>query len=355
VGQRPGAVHPVLDYDLDIRSAPCSTNAVEWLNARYRRPPNSGLSVSGQNTVRSTVPFYGGDFGSERLGIATRRPTVRPVRGGVVPVASAMTAVRRGRVSSFSAGAIAARLGLVARGVIYLLIGWVALMLAAGRSNQEADQRGALQTLAQRPAGAAMLWSLVVGFAAYALWRVSEVIGGARGEGNKIGPRIASGFRGVAYAFLAFTTVSVVRGSKSSQASTQQDATARIMQHPGGRWTVGLVDGVVLVIGVGLAVGGVRRTFAKKLNTTHMSEHTRRKVLALGAIGTTARGIVFALAGGLVIDAARTFDPAKARGLDEALRTLRDQREGAFLLGLTAAGLIIFGVYGLCEARWRRV
>ena len=77
--------------------------------------------------------------------------------------------------------------------------------------------------------------------------------------------------------------------------------------------------------------------------------------MALGVIGTTARGVIFALAGALVIEAAKTFNPAKARGLDEALRTLRNEPYGAALLGLAAVGLIIFGLYGLCEARWRRV
>jgi hypothetical protein len=268
---------------------------------------------------------------------------------------SAKTAIRMERAAASSGGAAVARVGLVARGVIYLLIGWLALMLAAGRSHQEADQRGALQTLASRPAGSAMLWALVIGFSAYALWRFSEVIWGVHGEGKKAAPRVASAFRAVVYAFFALTAVSVLHGSRSSQATSQQDATARIMRHSGGRWAIGLVGGVVLIVGLGLAIGGLRRSFAKKLNTAQMSERTRRTVLMLGAIGTTARGIVFALAGGLVIEAARTFDPGKARGLDEALRTLRDQHYGAALLGLMALGLITFGIYGVCEARWRRV
>ena len=265
------------------------------------------------------------------------------------------TATRVEHATAASGGAVVARVGLVARGVIYLLIGWVALMIAIGHSNQEADQRGALQSLARKPAGSAMLWALAIGFAAYALWRLSEAIRGVHGEGKKTAPRVVSAFRAIAYGFLAFTAVSVLHGSRSSQGTSQQDATARIMQHSGGRWAVGVVGGVVLIVGVGLALVGLRRSFAKKLNTAQMSKRTRRIVLLLGAVGTTARGIVFAVAGGLVIDAARTFDPAKARGLDEALRTLRDQHYGAALLGLTALGLIIFGIYGLCEARWRRV
>ena len=270
-------------------------------------------------------------------------------------MASTKTATQAARPAASSGGTAVARVGLVARGVIYLLIGWVALMLATGRTNQEADQRGALQTLAGQPAGGAMLWALAIGFAAYALWRFSEAIRGVHGEGRKAGPRVTSAFRGFVYAFFALTTLSVLHGSRSSQASSQQDATARVMQHSGGRWAIGILGACVLIVGLGLAIGGLRRTFAKKLNTAQMSERTRHTVLILGAIGTTARGIVFALAGGLVIQAARNYDPAKARGLDEALRTLRDQQYGAALLGLMALGLITFGLYGLCEARWRRV
>src|SRR5665213_343512 len=239
------------------------------------------------------------------------------------------TATRVERAATGSAAASIARAGLVARGVIYLLIGWVALMLALGRSNAEADQRGALKTLAGKPYGSLALWMLVVGFAAYALWRISEAFVGVTGEGSGAGPRAKSAFRGAVF---AVTTVSVLHGSGASQATTQQDATARVMHHSGGRWAVGLVGLVVVIVGLMLILEGLRRSFVKTLRTGEMSNRTRAIVVKLGVIGTTARGIVFALAGGLVIEAAVTFDPAKARGLDEALRTLRDRPYGACLL-----------------------
>jgi hypothetical protein len=100
---------------------------------------------------------------------------------------------------------------------------------------------------------------------------------------------------------------------------------------------------------------GIRRKFLKYLQLSQMSPRTRRLVERLGMIGTAARGAVFALAGVLVIEAAVTYQPAKAGGIDKALLTLRNQPFGEFLLILAALGLIIFGVYGLCEARWRKV
>jgi Domain of Unknown Function (DUF1206) len=248
-----------------------------------------------------------------------------------------------------------ARAGLVARGVIYLLIGWVALMLAMGKSNQEADQRGALQILASKPHGSLLLWLVAAGFAAYALWRLSEAAFGVTGERPGAGPRIKSLARGVIYAFFAVMTVGVIKGSEGSQTQKQQDYTAKIMRHSGGRWAIGIVGAIVLVVGLMLVVEGLQRKFEKLLRTDEMSARTHRVVRMLGTIGTIARGVVFAVAGVLVIDAAKTYNASKSHGLDGALRTLRDRAFGPYLLGAAAIGLMMFGLYGLCEARWRKV
>ncbi len=157
------------------------------------------------------------------------------------------------------------------------------------------------------------------------------------------------------YGSLAVTTFSVINGAKRSQSGQEQDWTAKVMSHPGGRWAVGLAGPVIVVVGVVLVMDGVKRKFVKYLRTDQMSPRTRRVVVRLGVIGTVARGLVFALAGALVIDAAVRYQPSKAGGLDTALKTLRDQPFGVFALIVAALGLIIFGVYGLCEARWRKV
>jgi succinate dehydrogenase/fumarate reductase cytochrome b subunit len=248
-----------------------------------------------------------------------------------------------------------ARAGLAARGIIYILIGWVAILVAVGQSSREADQEGALQLLASKPYGMVSLWLLGIGFACYALWRFSEAAFGVTGEGNGAGPRLKSLFRALVYAGLAYLTFQVISGVQSNEAAKQQDVTASVMHHAGGRWLVGIVGLIVVIAGVALIAQGIRRRFMRYLETSRMSPRTRRVVEWLGVIGTVARGVVFALAGVLVIDAAVTYSPSKAGGVDRALLTLRDQPFGGFLLGLAAAGLIIFGIYGLCEARWRRV
>jgi hypothetical protein len=259
------------------------------------------------------------------------------------------------RAANSPAAHALARAGLAARGIIYILIGWVAILVAVGQSSREADQEGALQLLASKPYGMVSLWLLGIGFACYALWRFSEAAFGVTGEGNGAGPRLKSLFRGLVYAGLAYLTFQVISGVHSNEAAKQQDVTASVMHHAGGRWLVGIVGLIVVIAGVALIAQGIRRRFMRQMQTSRMSPRERRVAEWLGVIGTVARGVVFALAGVLVIDAAVTYSPSKAGGVDNALLTLRDQPFGVFLLGLAAVGLIIFGVYGLCEARWRRV
>jgi Domain of Unknown Function (DUF1206) len=270
---------------------------------------------------------------------------------------ASITGVKQGtrRAADSPAAHLLARAGLTARGVIYILIGWVAILVALGHSSQEADQQGALQMLAGKPYGLVSLWLLGIGFAAYALWRLSEAAFGVTGEPPGAGPRLKSLGRAAIYAGFACLTFAVISGSQRSQTRQQQDLTATAMHHPAGRWLVGIVGLAVVIAGLALVAQGARRKFMKYLRTSQMSPKTRRAVEYLGVVGTIARGLVFALAGVLVIDAAITHKASESGGIDKALLTLRDQPLGEFLMILAALGLVVFGIYGLCEARWRRV
>jgi len=248
-----------------------------------------------------------------------------------------------------------ARAGLTARGVIYILVGWVAVLVALGQTSREADQQGALQLLADKSYGLVSLWLLGIGFTAYALWRLSEAAFGVTGEPPGAGPRLKSLARSVIYAGFAYLTFEVIAGAARSQSRRQQDMTATAMQHPAGRWLVGIAGLAVVACGLVLVVEGARTKFMKYLRTGQMSARARRVVRLLGITGTIARGLVFALVGVLVIDAAVTHKASESGGIDKALLTLRDQPFGEFLMLAAALGLVIFGVYGLCEARWRKV
>ena len=127
-----------------------------------------------------------------------------------------------------------ARIGLTARAVVYLVLGWLAVLVALG-GHANVDQRGALTEVLAQPNGAAMVWLLTIGFAAYALWRMSEAAFGATGEGKKRGPRLKSLARGIAYIAMATTAQSLLHGARETQAGQQGALAGTVMQHPGGR------------------------------------------------------------------------------------------------------------------------
>jgi len=247
----------------------------------------------------------------------------------------------------------AARAGLTARGVVWIVIGILGVLLAQGARGRAADQKGALQELLTKPYGDVIVVLMTVGFVGYALWRLSEAAFGVTGDGRGAGPRLQSLARAVAYLVLAGTAVSALAGSGSSQSAQQESLTARVMSHSGGRWLVALVGLVIVGIGATLVVQGWKLSFMRYFAA--VPSEVRRVVVQLGRVGTIGRGAVFALAGVLVVAAAWTFDPKKAAGLDGALRTLLTRPYGTVLALVAALALVAFGIYGLAEARYRRV
>jgi hypothetical protein len=260
------------------------------------------------------------------------------------------------RAANSKAMEVAARTGFVARGAIYLLIGIIALQIASGHGGQ-ADRGGAIAQIASKSGGTIALWLLVVGFGGLALWRFSEAAFGAVGpDGHEAGERLKSLARGVLYAFFCITTLKFVIGASSSATANgnrQSEAmTARVMSHSGGRLLVGVVGVVILVIGLMLAREGWTKDFLKRMN---LGGGTRSLVEKLGVVGGVARGAVAQMAGVFLIIAAVRFSPSKAEGIDGSLRAFAHTPLGPFLLIVVALGLIAFGLFSWCEARWRRV
>jgi type IV secretory pathway VirB2 component (pilin) len=248
-----------------------------------------------------------------------------------------------------------ARWGLAARATNYVLVGVLAIALASGKRSGETDQQGALEELTRHTGGTVLLWIIAVGLAAYALWRFSEVAFGVAGEGSKAAPRVQSLVRAIVYSVLAANAVGIALHSDTgSQSGKQQNWTARIMQHAGGRWLVAAFGVGLAVFGVALVVTGLKRKFEDELEQGRIPAVARPIVTALGLIGNCARGVVFSLVGVLVVVAAVEYDPKQAGGIDRALRELRDTTAGPWLLGLVALGVIVFGLYGYCESAWHK-
>ncbi|MGW2390608.1 DUF1206 domain-containing protein [Streptomyces lydicamycinicus] len=276
---------------------------------------------------------------------------------------SAVPHIGRGtahRAARSSAVRVAARGGFVARGVIYLLVGVLALRIAFGDSGEQADRGGALAELAARPFGNVLIWALGVGLAGMALWRLSEAGFGAAGpDGHKAGTRLLSFARFVFYAVVSLSVVSFAAGEKGSGSgsSDQQsrDATAQALGLPGGPWLVAAAGVGIALAGIWIAVRAVLRRFHKHLDRSGMSPRLRRGVDVLGISGGLARGGVFAVAGVFVVKAAVTYDPDRAKGMDDTLRSFADTSAGPWLLAAIAAGLALFGLFSFTMARWRNV
>ena len=248
----------------------------------------------------------------------------------------------------------AARLGLTARALVYLVIGFLGLSLAAG-NRAELDQKGALRELLERPFGTVLVLLCAVGFVGYALWRFAEAVSGPVGDGNSTSARLKSFGRGVVYSILAVTAVSVLLGSRSTQAGQQRGLVEQALTWPGGTVIVLVAGLAVAAAGIGLVIEGWRRKFLKYLDHSDMNESTRRLARWTGTVGSIARGLVVVLIGVLLVVAAMTGDKKDATGMDGALKSLRDLPFGNALLVLASLGLLIFGVYARVEARYRRV
>ncbi|MCM1943396.1 DUF1206 domain-containing protein [Streptomyces sp. G3] len=263
-----------------------------------------------------------------------------------------------GRAANGSAAKGAARAGLTARGVIYLLVGLLALQIAFGTGSRQADRSGALAELADKPFGAVLLWALGAGLVGMALWRLSEALFGVTGkDGHTARKRLPAAARCVFYAFVAYSVLAFAAGAGGGGSSDRQsrDVTARAMEMPAGRWLVGAAGAAIVVAGVVIGVQAARRTFHKKMKLGGLGPRVRRLVDVTGVAGGAARGLVFAGAGAFALRAAVEYEPDRAKGMDDTLRSFADTPLGPWLLVGVAAGLVLFGVFSFTLARWRRV
>jgi Domain of Unknown Function (DUF1206) len=249
-----------------------------------------------------------------------------------------------------------ARAGIAARGVIYAIIGVLAIKLALGSGGKTTNQQGALATIAQQPFGRALLILMAIGLAGYAIWRlVRAAIGHGPEASDDTKERISGAASGIGYLSLCITAVSLLIGSGSGGSSDPGGATAGVLGWPGGQILVGIAG--LIIIGVGLEEGykGLTNKFLEKSKTERMSQPVERSFTTLGIFGHLARMVVFALIGYFLVRAAIDYDPDEAVGLDGALASLRDASYGPILLGLVAAGLIGFAAYSMADARYRKV
>ncbi len=251
-----------------------------------------------------------------------------------------------------------ARLGFAAKGVVYLVVGVLAVQVALGRGGQTTDSRGALATIADRPRGALLLGVVAVGLLGYALWRFVEAWVDPERKGSDLSGLVTrAGYVGVgiSYGTLALSALRLIQRRGGGQAgSVEQSWTARLLQQPFGPWLVGAVGAGIIAFFVVQVVRGLRGTFPEQVRAGELHGSEAMWARRLGIFGLAARGVVFGLVGLFLIQAALKQDAGQAGGLDKALQVLAQQAQGMVLLGIAAAGLAAYGCYMLIIARYRR-
>lgn len=250
-----------------------------------------------------------------------------------------------------------ARVGLVAYGVVHLLVAWIALRIAWSGGG-DASSGGALRTLADQPFGHALLWVTVAGLVALLLWQLGTAIWGHSSEdgAKRLRKRLSAAGRVVVYGTLAVSAMKIASGSGggSSGDSKEEGITASLLTAPAGRVLVASVGIAIVAIGARQIHRGVTDSFTHDLQADAVKGPTGSAVLVVGRCGYIAKGIAVGVVGALFGWAAVAYDPDKAGGLDDALKTVRDQPFGPYLLTFVAVGLGAFGLFCFAWAKYAR-
>lgn len=250
-----------------------------------------------------------------------------------------------------------ARVGFVAKGVLYATIGLLAGCGGLGYGGETTDTRGAMRRLLALPFGRVVLGAIAVGLVGYAMWRCVEGIADPEHRGNAVSAiAVRSSFvaRGALHLWLAFGAIQAMMGYASASSGAQsRQAAATVFRFPKGEW---------VLFAVAFGIGGfgayqVFRAFAAKLhrnvNEHEVTSEAGHWLITVSRIGIAARGIVFMAVGLVFFHAARERDPAKAGGIADALNEVA--RFGQWPFVATAAGLIAYGMYQLLSARYREM
>lgn len=248
---------------------------------------------------------------------------------------------------------VAARIGYVVLGIVHLVIGGIAISVATGGGGK-ADQGGAMQQIAQAPAGIFVLWLIILGLAALGVYQVAEAIVERNPDTKKKwGYRAKYLGTAIIYFAIAGTALVYALGGQSDSSQSSKTFTANLMSSPAGVVAVAIIGLGIAAIGVAFVIRGFTRAFEKRLALP--DNVARPGIVTFGIIGYVAKGIAVGITGILFLAAAITHNPQTAGGLDGALHTLAGLPFGPVILWIVGAGLAIYGIFCFARARYARM
>jgi Domain of Unknown Function (DUF1206) len=261
-----------------------------------------------------------------------------------------------GNISAATPVAWMARFGYLTRGVVFLLVGGVALLVAAGAGAQPQGARGALQTLFEQPLGGLLLWSIAFGLACFAAWRFLQSLLDADRLGANIWGMMRRGAYGVGGLFYLALAAAAARIGFAPRTTNEEQAardwTHWLMIKPLGRSLIALLAAVVVGVAIGIAVNALRASYRRKLDAKRMPIAW---AVAVGSFGMMTRAFVFLMIGIFLGLAAYDYNSREVVGLGGVLNALQHQAYGKWVLAVAALGLLAFGCFELIEAYARRV
>jgi type IV secretory pathway VirB2 component (pilin) len=246
------------------------------------------------------------------------------------------------------------RVGLASQGVLYAIVGVLALQVASGHDDR-ADQHGAMYAVVSQPFGRVLLFVLALGLALHCAWRVLLFLRGSAGPdgAGDYAKRLGHLGRAVLYATFTWAAIEVLFDADKG-GGQQREGVARVLDWPGGSVIVAIVGVVIIGTGLWHASKLFTHKFVDDLDLDRRSDGVRKFVITLGSIGYLARGICFVLVGWFVVQAAIDHDPNESGGLDNALKRLVNSEYGPGLLQVLAIGVFVFGAYRIADALVRK-
>ena len=248
-----------------------------------------------------------------------------------------------------------ARVGLTAKGVVYLILGVIAFMAAfelGGQQASDADRTGVFQTI-QDVAGPWLLLVIAAGLACYCIWRFVESLA-AKNKGLKLAKRARYFFSGLVYASVVFTAVKMLMHQLNKDGDSNQDAAGWLLSQPLGEWAVGIGALIFAAVGAYQVHYGLSGKYKKHVQGLHLQSTASSVLLRTGTVGYTARGIIWLLIAFLFVRAAFYHSSSEAGDTSKAFRFVEDSTWGSYLLGIIGLGVAAYGVFNFIRARYER-
>ena len=248
-----------------------------------------------------------------------------------------------------------ARVGLIAKGIVYVILGTLGFMAAfeiAGQSNNDTNKTGVFTSIKEFPGGMFVLGLLAAGLLCYSLWRGIQTFSNTDDPEKKWSKRARYFFSGLVYLSLAFTAIQLIFKNRNDDGDKNQYWASQILDHPLGQWLIGLAALILAAVGIYQIYYGLSEKYKKHVQQLKLQSSGSILLLRSGKVGYISRGIVWLILAYLFLKAAIHDNSSEAGDTGKAFSFIEASTFGSFLLGGLGIGLIAYGVFNFIRARY---